>query len=182
MPDVVDLAMDTTDYYAPATQGTSHRYVPAEEGPEVSVPLTKSGKPDGRSRAARAASGRAPQGPSQRRTPAAKAPRSKDYRAGIEGIGQLAGGALFFVAPADAAAVMLHTPPIAAALNDLAQQDPRVAAMLDKLLAVGPYGALLAAVMPLVLQILTNHGKIPAGVLGTHTPDELIGAVLGGVQ
>lgn len=166
MPDVVDLAMDTTLYYAP------------EEGPEVSVPLTKSGKPDGRSRAARAASGRAPQGPSQRRPPV-KAPRSKDYRAGIEGIGQLAGGALFFVAPADAAAVMLHTPPIAAALNHLAQQDPRVAAMLDKLLAVGPYGALLAAVMPLVLQILTNHGKIPAGVLGTHTPDDLIAVIVG---
>lgn len=168
MPDVVDLAMDTTEYYAP---------------PEISVPLTtKSGKVDGRSRAARAASGRAPSAPSPRRTPTTRAPKVKDYRSGIEGIGQLAAGALFFVAPADAAAVGFHTPPIAAALNDLAQQDPRVAAVLDRILAVGPYGALLAAVMPLVLQILTNHGKVPAGMLGTLEPDQLVGAFLGQVQ
>lgn len=145
--------------------------------------LTASGQPDGRSREARAAraraQGSAPPPPATRKAAGTRKPgQAKDYTKGIEGLGQLAAGALFFVAPADAAAVGYHIPPIAVALNDLAREDPRVAALLDKILQVGPYGMLLGAVMPLVLQILTNHGKVPAGMLGTLEPEVLVGAFL----
>ena len=139
-------------------------------------------KIDGRTRAGRAARAASPGAPPPRRGPGRPStkPKPKDYRAGVEGIGQLAAGALLFVNHADAAAVMVHTPPIAQALHDLAQEDPRVAALLDKLLQVGPYGALLAAVAPLVLQVLCNHGKVPTGLLGTVAPEQLVEAVVGG--
>lgn len=164
MADVVDLAMDSTHYYEP----------PAE--PKIDG-RTKEG------RAQRARQAGTPAAP-QRRSPAAskRGPQAKDYRAGIEGLGQLAAGALLFVSPADGAAVAFHTPPIASALNDLAKEDPRIAAILDRILQVGPYGALLAAIAPLVLQILCNHGKLPAGTMGAIPPDQLVAAFIGGQQ
>lgn len=171
MADAADIAWETTQYGDPQPEPPPAR------------------KPDMRNAADRAAAGLPP---IQRRTgarnpgapprkpgrPTGK-PQPKSYVAGIEGLGQLAAGALLFVSPPDAAAVGFHTPPIAQALNDLAQQDPRVAAILDKLLQVGPYGALLASVMPLVLQILCNHGKVPVGLLGTMDPDQLVTAFVG---
>jgi hypothetical protein len=75
---------------------------------------------------------------------------------------------------ADAAAITVHAPAIAGALDDLAHEDPAAAAVLERVLQVGPYGALLAAVAPLVLQVLANHEAIPAGSLGTIPPTELI--------
>ncbi|HWW95507.1 MAG TPA: hypothetical protein VN375_19210 [Vicinamibacteria bacterium] len=175
MADVIDLANDTV----PST----YAGIAADDewAPPVApeIPLTKSGKPDGRSRAAREARGQQPTAPGKKPTPAASRKGARDYRKGIEGIGQLVAGGLMFVAPADAAAVGFHTPPIAEALNDLAQEDPRFAAMLDKLMKVGPYSALLAAVAPLMLQILCNHGKMPAGILGTVPPEHLIEAFIG---
>lgn len=166
MPDAVDVAMDTTEYYAPPKPK-------AEE------------KLDLRTKEGRAAAGLPPrQGTKGPRSAAARSTaakqRGKDYRPGIEGIGQLAAGALLFVAPADGAAIMFHTPTIAQALNDLAQENPTVAALLDRLLQVGPYGALLAAVAPLAIQILVNHDKLPAGFMGSAPPDALVAAVMGG--
>jgi hypothetical protein len=75
---------------------------------------------------------------------------------------------------ADAAAITVHALPIASALDDLAHEDAAVAAVLERVLQVGPYGALLAAVAPLVLQVLANHEAIPPGTLGTIPPDQLI--------
>jgi hypothetical protein len=83
---------------------------------------------------------------------------------------------------ADSRAVTVYAPGIAESLNDLAQQRPEVAAALERVLAVGPYGAVLAAVMPLCLQILTNHGKLPAGVAGTVPPTELIADLIAEVN
>jgi hypothetical protein len=79
---------------------------------------------------------------------------------------------------ADAAAITVHAPPIAGALDDLAQEDPAAAAVLDRILQVGPYGALLAAVAPLVLQVLANHSAIPPGTLGTIPPPQLIASFI----
>lgn len=57
----------------------------------------------------------------------------------------------------DAAAISMHTPGIAKAVQEVAMQEPRVAAVLDRVLKVGPFGALLAAVVPLVMQLAANH-------------------------
>lgn len=108
-------------------------------------------------------------------------PREPDYRGGILGIMQLAAAPLAFTYPADAAAVITHAPPIADALHALALERPEVARVLDAVLAVGPYGAVIAAVLPLVVQLLHNHGviSVPMAVsLGATPKDELL-AMLG---
>jgi len=106
----------------------------------------------------------------------AKAP---DYTEGILGLFQipamglaLAGGKNPVLA-ADAAAVTAYAPGIAQALNQVAQEQPAVAAVLDRVLSVGPYGAVLAAALPLGLQLAVNHGLMPAGLGGT-VPKETI--------
>lgn len=92
-------------------------------------------------------------------------PKGKtDYREGITGISQLVSFGLSFSNPADAQAVLTHTPAIAQALHDLAMAKPEFARILDKLMSAGPYGALITAVFPLIVQILINHDKLPDAV------------------
>lgn len=107
-------------------------------------------------------------------------PTKKNYKDGILGILQLVGGMAFAVNPPDACAVIAHAENVAEATADLATADERVAAILDKLLEVGPYGALIGAVAPMVAQILCNHKVIKPGILGTLPEDELVSHVIGG--
>ncbi|WP_333746434.1 hypothetical protein, partial [Streptomyces sp. IBSBF 2950] len=65
------------------------------------------------------------------------------------------------VDPVDGFCVAQHTPPIADAVADLAVERPEVAAALEKILTVGPYGALIGAMLPLAVQIAHNHKKVP---------------------
>lgn len=122
-----------------------------------------------------------------------KAPEQKDYRTPLLGIGQLAAAPCLLAGQAlkrpefiaDGAAITTHTPPIADAINQLAHDDPQVAAILDRLLVIGPYGALLAAIMPLVAQIVTNHRKEVLPVtqaFGAVDPDVLISALIETVE
>jgi hypothetical protein len=63
------------------------------------------------------------------------------------------------VLPEDAAAIMVHSPPIAKSLADAASEDDKFAAIFDKLTAAGPYGGIIAAVTPLVMQVVANHNR-----------------------
>lgn len=112
--------------------------------------------------------------PAPPRKPAAarKAPGGKDYRPALLGLlqvpafglamaGQRTGSATLL---ADSAAVGMHAPAIAQALHDLAVDRPEVAAVLDRLMAVGPYGALITALLPLVVQLGHNHGVVAESV------------------
>ena len=108
--------------------------------------------------------------------PRGRKPKKPDYTEGINGLFQLVSVPLAFTAPADAYAVAAHGPNISKAVNDLAQERPEVAAVLDKVLKVGPYGALLGAVIPLAVQIMHNHNVIPeqmATQLGAHPKREI---------
>lgn len=97
------------------------------------------------------------------------------YAEGINGIFQVAAtGAIVlgqgkpaFVA--DAMAITEHGPNIANALEMLANERPEVAAVLDRIMQIGPYGVLIAATVPLIAQILANHNLVPAGFIGTKT-------------
>ena len=109
---------------------------------------------------------------------ASKAPSNahKRYFDGVSGLMQIASAGLAMANPVDGFCVAQHTPPIASAVADLAVERPEVAAALDKVLAVGPYGALIGAVLPLVVQIAHNHNRVPeqmAKALGA-TPKSLI--------
>ncbi len=102
---------------------------------------------------------------STRKTSARKT--GTDYRPGIVGILQLpafalgAGGQFNPALALDGAAISLHAPAIAEALNDLANDNPAVAAALDRILSAGPYGAIIGACLPLAFQIAANHKAIP---------------------
>lgn len=104
----------------------------------------------------------------------------KDYREQILALFQLPAGALAVagmqnpIYAADSRAVTIYAPGIADSLNTLALERPEVAAALERVLTVGPYGAVIAATLPLCLQILTNHGRIPPGTAGTVPAEQLI--------
>ncbi len=94
----------------------------------------------------------------------AKSPGSSQrarYEEGVAGLLQIPAMALSLVDPVDGFCVAHHTPPISKAVADLAVERPEVAAALDKVLAVGPYGALIGAVLPLAVQIMHNHNLVP---------------------
>lgn len=133
-----------------------------------------------------------PRAASSPRRPKAAAPRAgtrpkaPDFRPGINGMFQLAAAPLAFAQPLDAMAVATHGPNIAEALNDLAQERPEVAAVLQRIMSVGPYGAVIAAVLPLVMQILHNHDMVPEAaaekVPGVVPKSELLAMLRGPEQ
>lgn len=97
--------------------------------------------------------------------------QKKRYVEGISGIFQIVAAGVSMVDPVDGFCVAQQTPPIADAVADLAVERPEVAATLDRIMAVGPYGALIGAVLPLVVQIAHNHNKVPepmARAMGAH--------------
>jgi hypothetical protein len=63
---------------------------------------------------------------------------------------------------ADAGALRNHGPSISREIVTLADTDERVATFVDYLTTAGPYTGLMMAVLPLVLQLAANHGRIDA--------------------
>lgn len=118
--------------------------------------------------------------PRKRSGAAAKARAATvDYRPGVTGLLQIpafvlaSAGRINPVLEYDGIAIGTHAPNVAEAVHSLAMEEPRVAAVLDKILQVGPYGALLGALVPLAAQIAVNHKRLPAGTLGAQEPEAL---------
>ncbi len=132
-----------------------------DEGQPVVTSAGRYAKKRGPKSAPSAAS---PRRTARKSTSRPSAPRSKapDFRPGLNGMFQLIAAPLAFVQPLDAMAVAQHGPNVAEALNDLAQERPEVAMVLQRLLSVGPYGLVIAAVLPLAVQVLHNHDVLPA--------------------
>lgn len=63
---------------------------------------------------------------------------------------------------ADVGAVKIHSPGIATELANVAENQETLAKAIDSLNYVGPYAALVAAIMPLAFQIAVNHNRLPA--------------------
>jgi hypothetical protein len=152
------------------------------------TPKKKPGPPAGTPRGGSTARKTAPAAPRPTRKagPRAKATAATpDYREAVAGLLQIpafilaSAGRLNPVLEYDGISIAAATPDIAEAVNSLAEQEPRVAAVLDKILTVGPYGALLGALVPLAAQIAVNHKKIPAGTMGTLEPEALKARLLG---
>lgn len=93
---------------------------------------------------------------------------TKDRREALTGLAQLAQVPLVaFRLYADAGAVGLHAPGIAREIAVLAETQPQVAALVDPLIKIGPYAALIAVTVPFLAQVGVNHGRIPAGTAGS---------------
>lgn len=77
----------------------------------------------------------------------------------------------------DALAVKVGTPDLAMAAADLAVEDARIAAVLEHVGKVSPYGALGVAALAVVAQCAANHRLIdPAPEMGILTETELMRA------
>ncbi|TDC20615.1 hypothetical protein E1265_21330 [Streptomyces sp. 8K308] len=120
---------------------------------------------------------------SSARSKSTSRPAGPDYRAAVLGLFQLPGAALALAGAqrpellADAIALDAYAPAVADAVAQLAREQPAVAAILDRFMRAGPYGALIGAVAPLVLQLLANHRIVKPGLLGTMPPDVLVASV-----
>jgi len=117
-----------------------------------------------------------PKSPPRRapRTPRTQAP---DYRPALSGIAQFSAAALSVFLPMDAAAIVIHSPGIIEAANETAKAHPSFAAMLDKIMIMGPYGALVGAMLPLLAQIADNHQILPTTLtrtLGAVSHEQLL--------
>jgi hypothetical protein len=152
--------------------GTPYKRDPAQYA-------SRRGKPVGGGRRRRSSASSSTSGGGSRRT---------DYRPALGALVQMVAAPLAVAgqrspaALADAAALAIHGPAVVEAVNDIAQEQPAVARVLDRLAKVGPYGALLTAVAPLAVQMLVNHGMIPveAGeAAGAVSPDDLVASLEG---
>lgn len=109
--------------------------------------------------------------------------RRKSYKQDVLGLFQIAtlplavAGTKNPVILADAAAVTIHAEPISEAVDHIAQEQPQVAAVLERLTKAGPYAVLISALTPLVMQLAVNHKALPLEVgsrVGAHDPEQLV--------
>lgn len=109
------------------------------------------------------------------RVTAPKPPRAKrDYTQDLTGLVQTLWGVAVVASPADAGALQVHGPGLVKAWNDLAQENARVASAIEWLTTGTAYGAVVMATAPLIMQVLANHGVLPAervAVLGVQPPE-----------
>lgn len=123
--------------------------------------------------------------PAPPRRPAATARKASepDYRPALLGLAQVPQLLLGMVArltgknafALDAMTVGLHAPALAHAVNETAKSQPNVAAMCERLAAVGPYGLIVTAASGVIAQMLCNHGVIPANdATGLLSPEGLV--------
>lgn len=74
----------------------------------------------------------------------------------------------------DVLAVTVHEDAYVKGAAQLGEQIPAIGAVLERVAKVGPYATIVGAIMSTGLQILCNHGLVPAtAALGTLTPQQL---------
>lgn len=168
------------------------RETPEEPNPEAPYGFTADGKPRGKpgpkpgTRNRRRGSKSTPtsRGPATSSAPR-KPPPGPDYRAGIRGILQMVAAPLAIAGmkqpelALDAATITLHADNVAEGVAEAALEIPQLQAILDKVMTVGPWGAVLAPCLALGAQIMANHGVIPTGVMGTLSREEILGHLHG---
>jgi hypothetical protein len=115
--------------------------------------------------------------PSSTRPKAPKPAPGPTYAGTVLGGLVLVAGVLGAIPPLrlDAAALVMHGPNIAGAVEEVALEDARVAALIEKMAKVTPYGALASAVMGFALQVAANHHLVPVlPQFGILSPEELL--------
>ncbi len=115
-------------------------------------------------------------GGSRTRQQAAKTP---SYGEGLKswlrvGIGALMGfGRRSEAAQADAMALSMYGPPLCDALGKVAEDNPRLAGALDRVMSAGPWAEVAEHLTPLGVQLAANHRVVPlelAQSLGAEDP------------
>lgn len=109
----------------------------------------------------------------------------KDFTGPLDDLARLGWGVLAVSSPADAAALKVHAPGMVQAWNALAQENAAVARGIEWLTTGSAYGAVVMATVPMVLQVLANHGRLDherLGALGVHDPAGLAEITAADVQ
>jgi hypothetical protein len=75
---------------------------------------------------------------------------------------------------ADAGAIGMHGDNISEEVAKLSERYPAIAKVVDPLMQAGPLAGLVAAVIPLVLQIGVNHKRLPADKIPGITHPEVL--------
>jgi hypothetical protein len=87
---------------------------------------------------------------------------------------------------ADAVTIDMHAAPVCDAVAQLAEDNDRLAAVIDRLVEVGPMAQLGMVVGAMVAQLARNHGALPAPVAamlgGSHDPAELAEVAKGSME
>lgn len=113
----------------------------------------------------------------------APAKAGADYRDGVKSLLQVAAIPLGLAAmkgdqaaAADLVTLNIHGDAIADGVQQLAEADPRVEAVVRWVAGVGPLGAALAPLLTVALQLAANHGIVPEPVavqMGCARPSQL---------
>lgn len=108
-------------------------------------------------------------GGNKKTTPVKKSTsKNDDRREALEGLGQLAQVPLIATKQfADAGAIGIYWPNVSKELANLADSQDAIAKVIDPLLKVGPYTGLVTALLPFLMQIAVNHGRVAPGAMGT---------------
>lgn len=83
--------------------------------------------------------------------------RNTALKSQLEGIYGMAGAVLFPIDPQTATVILSQAPQCAEALDDLARKDPKVKAALESLLSTSAWGAVIAAHLPILVQVGTKY-------------------------
>ena len=126
----------------------------------------------------------APPAPPRRSTP--KARSGTDYRPGLVGFLHVLAAPFTMqrrsrALQLDGMALLVIGERMAEGVNTLAQQRPEFAAACEKIIAVGPYGAVLAPFSEFFAQVAANHGWLPPQItssLGAVSPEEMEALVI----
>lgn len=167
----------TTEDKAPGTTGAETVELPGMPPlpPEPVAPDTVPGKrPTTRAGRRQAAALKSAQGkakPDAKPKQAKANPRRASLETRLTGslttLGTVVAATGTMVSPAvqaDGVLIVAHAPGVAAALDKVAKDDPRVAAALEKMLTAGVWSGLIAALLPLMVGMAANHGAIPSSM------------------
>jgi len=110
--------------------------------------------------------------------PGAKSLNQQRYE-GVMGVASLVQGVCLMTGlHADAMTIGKFFPPVAAEVANIADDNEAIAKPIDFIIKIGPYGALIAAGLPFVMQILANHKVVDASAMHGYgvVPPEVLEA------
>lgn len=104
---------------------------------------------------------------------------------GVQGLAQLGAGVAAMAAKASGSSALLAdsltivnaAPAVADACVQVAKNDPRFAAVLDRVCSTGPYGALITVAFGVGMQLARNH-KPGLSLPGTVHPDQVLASAM----
>jgi hypothetical protein len=158
-----------------------------DDGPDTQAPPKRTPRPAAEAEAPKPKRTRAPKAEQARTTttttPAGGALDDEARSRGVKGIAQITAGITLLLGKAtgkdafkaDAVTIASAADDAAAACVETAHADPKFAAALDRVCAVGPYGAMITVAVGVGSQLARNH-KPGLAIPGTVDPAELLKA------